>query len=339
MRLYTPEEICTVEKTRLSQPGKDTALWFPIPKEGEVNHRARINVCEIQISDQYVTALYKYLDKALDDFTGFSKAKCDGFVVALSGGLDSAVSTRLIQTYCQLRDKKLEVIIMGQGNHNKPVDEYEGTPAEWIDIQYAKAMCAELGINYSYLDITEDLEALTKRYSTSWARGGQRPRVRASHLYATAEEHDLIAVGSTNGSEFILAAFSTGGPAGNIAPLIDLYKSEVYAVARDIGVPQYIQTRKPLISELNLADYSLYGGGTVDATLIDPIIRRLWFQNQEPKKVACDLGHSRRWVTDINEKRIKGETCRRNYPGFIINRGYKFKEVKPDLKINRSYFP
>jgi len=63
-----------------------------------------------------------------------------------------------------------------------------------------------------------------------------------------AEEYDTIAVGSTNGSEYILAAFSSGGPAGNIAPIIDLYKSEVYAVARDIGVPSYIQARSPLIS-------------------------------------------------------------------------------------------
>lgn len=339
MGLYSPEEIHNVEISRLSQPGKDTELWFPIPKEGEVNHKARINLDEIQISNEYVTTLDKYLDKALYDFTGFSQPKCDGFVVALSGGLDSAVNTRLLQNYCQLRDKKLEVIIMGQGDHNMPVDEYNGTPAEWIDIQYAKTMCAELKINYGYIDISDELKALTKRYSTSWARGGQLPRVRANHLYATAEEHNLIAVGSTNGSEFILAAFSTGGPAGNIAPIIDLYKSEVYAVARDIGVPTYVQTRKPLISELNIADYSLYGGGTTDSTLIDPIIRRLWFQKQEPQVVARDLGHSERWVTDINEKRIKGETCRRNYPGFVINRGYKFEDIKPDLTINRSYFP
>jgi len=339
MRLYSPEEIHSVEVSRLSQPGKDTELWFPIPKEGEVNQNARINLDEIKISDEYVAALDKYLDKALDDFTGFSQSKCDGFVVALSGGLDSAVNTRLLQNYCQLKNKKLEVVIMGQGDHDKSVDEYKGTPAEWIDIQYAKAMCAELKIDYEYIDISDELKALTKRYSTSWARGGQRPRVRANHLYATAEEHNLIAVGSTNGSEFILAAFSTGGPAGNIAPIIDLYKTEVYAVARDIGVPTYIQTRKPLISELNMADYSLYGGGTTDSTLIDPIIRRLWFQKQEPQVVACDLGHSERWVTDINEKRIKGETCRRNYPGFVINRGYKFEDVKPDLIINRSYFP
>lgn len=157
-------------------------------------------------------------------------------------------------------------------------------------------------------------------------------------MYAMGEEHDLISVGSTNGSEFILAAFSTGGPAGNIAPLLDLYKTEVYAIARDIGIPKYIQERKSLISELNIADYSLYGGGMVNSAIIDPIIRRLWFKKEKPEQIAIELRHSTRWITDINEKRIKGETCRRNYKGLIINRGYKFEDIQPDLVIDRSYF-
>jgi NAD+ synthase len=274
----------------------------------------------------------------VDDVTGFSKAKCDGFVVALSGGLDSAVITRLLQRYCDQRGTELKIAIMGEGNHDTSVENYQGTPAEWVDIQYAKLMCTKLGIKFEYLDISEDLKALRRRYTTNWAKAGQKPRVRANHLYAMAEEHDLISVGATNASEFILAAFSTGGPAGNIAPLADLYKTEVYAIARDIGMPKYIQERKSLISELNIADYSLYGGGMVDSTIIDPIIRRLWFKKQEPKQIAKELGHSERWIADINEKRIKGETCRRNYKGLIINRGYKFKDIKPDLVIDRSYF-
>src|SRR5690606_23099946 len=107
--------------------------------------------------------------------------------------------------------------------------------------------------------------------------------------------NDLISVGSTNGSEFILTAFSTGGPAGDIAPLIDLYKTEVYAVARDIGVPDYIRKRKPLVSEMNIDDYALYGGKGIDSTLMDPILRRLWYKGQTPRKVASELGHSERW--------------------------------------------
>lgn len=323
----------------LTPPSRDTALWFPIPREGEVNSNSRIDIGKVHITEPYLNTLDGYLDKALEDFTGYSKSRCDGFAIGLSGGLDSAVAARLLQGYTARKGKELKTIIMGQGDPDVPVEEYKGTPAEWTDIQYAKKMSEDLGLPYNYIDIGDEAEAARRTYQTSWAKSSQLPRIRANHLYSVAEEHDLISVGSTNGSEFILAAFSKGGPAGNIAPLADLYKSEVYAIARDIGVPDYIQQRKPLISELNIDDYSLYGGGDVDATIIDPIIRRLWYQKQSPEAVAEALGHSERWVRDIDEKRIKGEASRRGYNTLIINRPIKMKDVEPDLKIDRSYFP
>lgn len=323
----------------LTSPTKDALLWFPIPKEGQVNFNSRIHIEDIHIADTYVEALDKYLDNALDQFTGYSKQRCDGFVVALSGGLDSAVNAKLLHDYTQKRGKKLKLLIMGQGNPDVTAEEYKGTPAEWIDIQYAKRMCEDLQLPYTYIDIADEYHAASKSYTTSWAKSSQLPRIRANHLYSVAEEHDLIPVGSTNGSELILVAFATGGPAGSIAPLIDLYKSEVYALARDIGVPEYIQKRKPLISELNIDDYSLYGGGDVDSTIVDPIIRRLWFQKQSPEEVARALGHDVEWVRDIDNKRIKGESSRRGHRPFVINRSLKVPDLDPDLKIDRSYFP
>src|SRR3989338_299791 len=337
--IFPVDEIVKIQDQLLTIPSADTSVWFPIPLMAEVNYQSRIDIAEIQITDKYTAALLKYLDQALNDFTGFSKQRCNGFTVGLSGGIDSAVVTKLLNDYCYMRGFELQVLIMGEGDHTQSVDQYKGTPAEWIDVQYAKLMCKDLNIQYQYLDISDDLLALQRNYLTSWARAGQRPRIRANHLYAMAEEHDTIAVGATNGSEFILAAFSTGGPAGNIAPIIDLYKSEVYAVARDIGVPRYIQTRIPLISELNVADSSFYGGSEIDSTVIDPIIRRLWYQKQSPEEVALALGHASRWISDINDKRIIGEACRRGYKSLLINRGFKYSGIEPDLFIDRSYFP
>ncbi len=326
------------ERTKLASPSSETSTWFPIPNEREVNFNSRVRVENIHITEAYVKALFSYLDKSLVDFTGFSKPKCDGFVVALSGGLDSAVITRLLQGYSKQKGTELKTVIMGQGNPNVNVEDYKGTPAEWVDIQYAKQMCSDLKLNYDYIDIGDQYEASRKPYRKIWSRSSQLPRIRANNLYSMAEENDLISVGSTNGSEYILAAYSIGGPAGNIAPLSDLYKVEVYALARDIGVPNYIQQRKPLVSELNIADSSHYGGDRVDATIIDPIIRRLWYQKQSPEKVAKELGHGARWVRDIDEKRIRGESCRRGYIPLLINRPLKMPDRKPKLVIDRSYF-
>lgn len=337
-KYFSLEDIEKAEAEKLSQPSEGSKDWFPIPNEGEVNFNSRINIEDIRITEEYLRRVYQYFDKALEEFTGFNEPRCKGFVVALSGGLDSAILAKILRDYCHIRGKELKIVIMGTDEEDVSVDKYQGTPAEWIDIQFARNMCRDLGLKYEYFNIKDDLDVLQKRYRTPWAISGQRPRVRANHLYALAEESDLISVGSTNGTEFILAAFSTGGPAGNIAPIIDLYKSEVYAIARDIGVPDYILKRKPLVSEMNVADYSLYGGGKIDCTVLDPILRRLWYKKETPKEVAAALGHSERWINDINEKRIKGETCRRGYRGFIINRPFTTDTSEPNLIIDRSYF-
>lgn len=333
--IYTPTQIEAIAILGLAEPSNETSIWFPIPNDNDVNYSSRIDIDKINITQKYVDALTKYLDEALKSFTGFSQEKCNGFVVALSGGLDSAVVTKLLKDYCKLRQKELKIIIVGNGDHNNNCADYLGTVGEWIDIQYAKLFCNDLNLSFDYIDIASEYSSSTSNYKNTWSKSGQLPRIRANHLYTMAEEHDLISVGSTNGTEVILAAFSTGGPAGNIAPLIDLYKTEIYAIARDIGVPKYIIDRKPLISELNIADSSFYG---VDSTLLDPILRRLWYQKQTPKQIANELGHSERWINDIYEKRIKNEAARRYYQPLIINRPIKIEDINPDLIIDRSYF-
>lgn len=346
----SPKQIREIEKKYLDKPSAETQLWFPNPQQNSVNLKSRIKVEDIQITQQYEHALEQYLNEAIESsmaFTGEARS-CEGFTVALSGGIDSAVCARLLQRYCQKQDKILKIIIMGCDYHTKEIEDYEGKPAEWIDIQYAKKMCKDLGLEYTFFDIGQDyktqcshydrLQKLNPNFQADWVKSGLLPRIRANHLYTFAEANNQISVGSTNGSEFILSAFSVGGPAGQIAPLIDLYKSEVYAVARDIDVPQYIIDRKPLISELNLADNSLYGEAEgVDCTIMDPILRRLWFLKQTPEQVAEELGHSLQWIKDIYDKRIIGESFRRGFKPFTINRGFS-SSAQPDLKIDRSYF-
>jgi len=116
---------------------------------------------------------------------------------------------------------------------------------------------------------------------------------------------------------------------------VDLYKTEVTALGREIGVPDYITQRDALISELNASEKSYYG---VDSTILDPILRRLWYHKQEPEQVARELGHSERWIREIKDKRIDGEAPRRFYKSILINRPVKSEDVEPDLVLDREYF-
>lgn len=115
---------------------------------------------------------------------------------------------------------------------------------------------------------------------------------------------------------------------------IDFYKSEVYKIAEMLGVPDYISSRRPAISELGIYDEQLYGA---DCYILDPVLRRMNWQGKSPEKVAKELGHDVNWLRKIKELRIEGEKGRKYPPFFAVGRGYKIR-VRPNLVFDRNRY-
>jgi len=207
---------------------------------------------------------------------------------------------------------------------------------EYQDVTFAIQSAREMGIDYEYVDISPLINAVYEVFPNSqpWELSGVLPRLRATLLYQAADSNNAVCAGTTNGTEFILAAFSVGGPAGHFQPFIDFYKSEVYKITEILGVPDYIRDRRPAISELGIYDEQLYGASCY---VLDPILRRMNWQKKSPEKVARELGHDVEWLQRIKELRIEGEKGRKYPPAFVVGRGYKIK-VKPDVKFDRDKY-
>lgn len=78
------------------------------------------------------------------------------------------------------------------------------------------------------------------------ARANVRPRLRMTSLYYVANLVNGIVVGTGNKSEAMIGYYTKYGDGGvDLLPIIDLYKREVRAVAREIGVPQTVIDRPP----------------------------------------------------------------------------------------------
>lgn len=144
-------------------------------------------------------------------------------------------------------------IILGRGPQG---DKGEMNDVEYQDIMYAIKSAEDIRLDYEYLDISEFVNTAYDLFPASqpWELSGILPRIRSSLLLQAADNANAICAGSTNGTEFLLAAFTVGGPAGHFAPLVDFYKSEVYKIGEILGVPDYIRDRKPAISELGIYD-------------------------------------------------------------------------------------
>ncbi|WP_028894641.1 NAD(+) synthase [Syntrophorhabdus aromaticivorans] len=71
-------------------------------------------------------------------------------------------------------------------------------------------------------------------------------RARMLHLYAEADRRNLLVVGTTNRTEFVLGDFCKYGDGGtDIEPLTSLYKNQIYQLAEYLGVIPEIVNRQP----------------------------------------------------------------------------------------------
>src|SRR5699024_7532162 len=79
-----------------------------------------------------------------------------------------------------------------------------------------------------------------------FAEANVRPRMRMTTLYYLANMSQGVVVGPTNKTEFMIGYFTKYGDGGvDLLPLANLYKYEVRAVARAIGVPENVIQRPP----------------------------------------------------------------------------------------------
>ena len=67
-----------------------------------------------------------------------------------------------------------------------------------------------------------------------------------SLLYAKSNQTNKLVSGTSNKSELLIGYYTKWGDGGaDLLPIGDLYKTQVYQLAREIGVPRKIIDRKP----------------------------------------------------------------------------------------------
>lgn len=102
----------------------------------------------------------------------------------------------------------------------------------------------------------------------------RKQRTRMTFAYAEAEAHDLAVVGASNGDELRTGfVVKYGDDAADVCAIGDLAKSEVYELARLLGVPESVQQRPPTTDTFALVqgqdDYYYALPAPAIATLLD----------------------------------------------------------------------
>ncbi len=156
----------------------------------------------------------------------------NGVIFGLSGGIDSGVIAYLCAK--SMKEKTLALIM--PDSKISPKEETED----------AIKIVDTLGINYKLIDIN----SIRKEYynvlePNDLALGNLRARIRKNLLYYYANSKNLLVLGSSDKSEFNIGYFTKfGDGAADLLPIVSLYKTQIRQIAKELGLPNNIITKK-----------------------------------------------------------------------------------------------
>jgi NAD+ synthase (glutamine-hydrolysing) len=164
---------------------------------------------------------------------GFSTA-----VIGLSGGVDSAVTTYLA------------ALALGPANVLAVRMPYKASSADSLD--HAQLVIDALGIQHRTLEITAAVDGYLQHEPDAdpARRGNVMARTRMITLFDLSAKHRGVPLGTGNKTERLFGYYTWhADDSPPINPLGDLYKSQVWALARHLGVPAAI-IDKPASADL-----------------------------------------------------------------------------------------
>lgn len=166
-------------------------------------------------------------------------AGLNGFVVGVSGGIDSALTS----TLCAKTGRP--VIAMSMPIYQKPDQEsLADQHLAWLDEKFDNVTTHSVELSPVFRSMEEHFpEAIQDNLTMA----NTRSRLRMIALYAFASHNKMLVAGTGNKVEdFGVGFFTKYGDGGvDVSPIADLMKSEVYQLTEHLGVIQGIQQAAP----------------------------------------------------------------------------------------------
>jgi NAD+ synthase (glutamine-hydrolysing) len=266
--------------------------------------------CE-EVLKALIFGLQEYATKS-----GFKK-----FLVALSGGMDSALVLAIVRLGLK-PGQSLEAIYM-PSIYSSP-----------ISTELSESMCKKIGIPLSYFPIKFLHSAVKNAFTQTFSEPfnglideNVQSRLRGTLLYTRSNQTGAMVINTSNKSE-LAVGYSTqyGDSVGAISLLGDLYKTEVYRLAEYINqrhnrpIPEGIIQRGP---SAELRENQLDQDSLPPYERLDPILEGI-LSFRMGKRELLRLGFSEAEVTKVLHLYLKSE--------------YKRAQFCPILKVKAKSF-
>jgi NAD+ synthase len=169
-------------------------------------------------------------------------AKMDGFVVGVSGGIDSAVTSSLCAS-TGLRTLCVEMPIHQGANQVARGKEH----IDQLKKRFANVTNCSVDLTPVFETFKEQAPFTMDDQFLDLSLANTRARLRMTTLYYFAGLHRYLVAGTGNKVEDFGVGFYTkyGDGGVDISPIADLMKSEVYKIAEVLKVPDSIMKAAP----------------------------------------------------------------------------------------------
>jgi NAD+ synthase len=243
----------------------------------------------------------KLLRKILVDFireevckTGVTKG-----VLGLSGGIDSALVAFLAAE--ALGPENVHAVCMPYRTSN-PESE-----------AHARVVAEACGVDYSVVPITAMVDAYFEMFpdADNMRRGNKMARERMTILFDHSALRRALVLGTSNKTELLLGYGTLyGDMASALNPIGDLYKTQIWQLSEEMGVPRDVIDKKP--------SADLWAGQTDEQELgftyreVDELMYRMVDLRMTDEELGKE-GFPSEFIATIRE-RIKNSHFKRRLP-------------------------
>ena len=182
------------------------------------------------------------ISKRIDYISNWIKNYADknnfNLVIGVSGGIDSAVTSSL----CARTNIKTIVVSMpirqNENQHNLSLEHIEWLKSKFKNIE---------DYTVSLDNVFDSFQRTLNKFSSELAFANSWARIRMTTLYQVAQSTNSLVVGTGNKVEdFGIGFYTKYGDGGvDISPIADCSKTQVWEIAKELGISKNIIDAKP----------------------------------------------------------------------------------------------
>jgi len=173
------------------------------------------------------TAIITYISNWLIEYVNTCNSK--GFVIGISGGIDSAVTSVLAAK------TGLPLICVEMPIHQNKTEVERGSKhIQWLREKFPNVSSKRIELTSTFDEFITKIRSNKNKL----ALANTRSRLRMVTLYYLAQDNNSLVLGTGNKVEdFGIGFFTKYGDGGvDISPIADLLKSEVYTLAKELSI-------------------------------------------------------------------------------------------------------